>query len=607
MQLIELIIENFQGIEQKTSVKVRDFNVLVGRNDVGKSTILKALDLFLNDRTPSQDSSCLYSGSTKIIIEAVFISERQKIIIDENIETTFEDEELVCENGAVHVRKFWDTQQSKSKAQVSIYRKQYSQNDFFLMTESQMLTLCRNQGIDTHKANGQEFNNTEKRSKLRSHLVLNNVATTYCYETLPSSGSNRAKKVYDALRDVLPRFEFFKADTSLSETDTSIQNYFRDIAKAAIEEFGVEPLENAINLQLRTVLDKVAQKINATVPTDEAVRPKTEFDWSKVVKTAFITGQEDVAVPLSMRGDGFRRITMMAYFEHLAEENRQEEKKVIFGFEEPETFLHPRAQEQLFEKLRAMSSNGYQIFISSHSPIIVASAKQEELIHVQKQEGRTLISCLVVDLVPIAEDLGISVKNQFVNLFDKAKVLLLVEGIDDALALEHVAEQYKQNSMIDKTFGELDIALIPIGGCGSIQHWVTLDLLKKLTKPYFIFLDSDANGPEVKSPNRDKLIELGFIENIHFVVTRKRMLENYIPCQALNRFVPGANLNYGDWDHVKEICKQHRSAGALGGKSVAEKHFRKLSFNDLLQTYRSSLNTEDEFLQLYGRVCAFLS
>jgi len=298
---------------------------------------------------------------------------------------------------------------------------------------------------------------------------------------------------------------------------------------------------------------------------------------------------------------------MMAYFEHLAEENRQGEKKVIFSFEEPETFLHPRAQEQLFEKLRAMSSNGYQILISSHSPIIVASAKQEELIHVQKHEGRTLISCQVIDLVPIAEDLGISVKNQFVNLFDKAKVLLLVEGIDDALALEYVAEQYRQNRMIDKTFSELNIALIPIGGCGSIQHWVTLDLLKKLTKPYFIFLDSDADGPEVQSPNRNNLIELGFAENVHFSVTRKRMLENYIPCHALNRLVHGANLNYGDWEHVKNICKQHPLAGDLGGKSVAERHFRKLSFNELKQTYHPPSDVEDEFIQLYRRVCTLLT
>jgi predicted ATP-dependent endonuclease of OLD family len=57
MKLVEISIENFYGFEQKASIKACDFNVLVGRNDVGKSSVLKALDLFLNDKTPSAETS----------------------------------------------------------------------------------------------------------------------------------------------------------------------------------------------------------------------------------------------------------------------------------------------------------------------------------------------------------------------------------------------------------------------------------------------------------------------------------------------------------------------------------------------------------------------
>lgn len=39
---------------------------------------------------------------------------------------------------------------------------------------------------------------------------------------------------------------------------------------------------------------------------------------------------------------------------------------------------------------------------------------------------------------------------------------------------------YKENSLIDNTFDELNINIIPIGGCDAIKHWVNLDLLTKL-------------------------------------------------------------------------------------------------------------------------------
>jgi hypothetical protein len=292
---------------------------------------------------------------------------------------------------------------------------------------------------------------------------------------------------------------------------------------------------------------------------------------------------------------------MMAYFEHLAEEKRDPSRHMIFGFEEPETYLHPKAQEQLFDKLRSMAENGYQVLISTHSPIIVANSKQSELVHVSKQNSRTQINCSVEDLLPIATDLGITVDNQFIKLFDKAKILLLVEGIDDALAYQYVAEKYKVGGLIDKSFEELDIVLLPIGGCGSIKHWVTLNLLQKLTKPYFIFLDSDVETPATASPNREKLIELGFYEGKHFFITKKRMLENYIICSALNRIVPDANLTYGDWENVKDICKVHSLARYLGGKDVAQRHFSKLTLDELRKAFCDS-SGNDEFLRLYNQV-----
>lgn len=59
---------------------------------------------------------------------------------------------------------------------------------------------------------------------------------------------------------------------------------------------------------------------------------------------------------------------------------------MIFGFEEPETFLHPETQTLLYNKLIAMTENGYQVMITTHAPNIVAETNIGDIIFVQKME-----------------------------------------------------------------------------------------------------------------------------------------------------------------------------------------------------------------------------
>ena len=48
MRLKELRLKNFRGYKNETTVDFSDLTVFVGRNDKGKSTVLEAIDIFLN-------------------------------------------------------------------------------------------------------------------------------------------------------------------------------------------------------------------------------------------------------------------------------------------------------------------------------------------------------------------------------------------------------------------------------------------------------------------------------------------------------------------------------------------------------------------------------
>ena len=467
-----------------------------------------------------------------------------------------------------------------------------------LLTEAQLISLCEQLNIKTQKANGGDFNNAEKRCKIREYNLNNNTAFTFESEILPSTGKTRLKSIHDNLKKSLPRFEYFKADTSLSETDTAIQNFFKKLTEKIIEE-EVEKVkfETTIETKLSEVLDKITSKINQVVDNSEAVKPVIKFDWGKLINTTFSSMQDESTVPLQSRGDGFRRITMMAYFEYLAEQDIDKKQKIIFGFEEPETFLHPSGQENLFNKLSSMCDNGYQIVISTHSPIIVANTDKGNITHITKVNSVYSAEQNIEDIGNIAKDLGITVDNQFINLFDKAKVLLLVEGIDDAIAFKHIASLYKENNLIQSDFSDLGVAIIPVGGCDSIKHWITLDLLKQLGKPNFILQDSDKTKSDEISPTLTKLTNAGFQDGVHFKISKKRNLENYIPAQSLNRIVEGVEINYGDWDNVKDICAKHPRNGELGGRKVCERHFTKLTFEEVRSTLSNGI--EDEFIIIH--------
>ena len=600
MKLKSVRLENFQGITSSAEVTIRDLTVLIGRNDVGKSTLLKALDLFLNGATPSGDSSNALTQSSIIAIELAFLLAPIPIVIDEAIPTSFEAEGLLDEQGLLRLRREWDTSASKPTAKTSIRRKTFGEEDFLLAAERDLIKKCEKLKIETKKANGEEFNNVEKRQKLRATLIDSGVDTSYEWLILSTTGTSRSKLIHDAVKVLLPPFQYFRADTSLNESDTAIQKYFRKITNNVLTAVGMNDTEDSVRDALQGVLSSITAKINEVVSEHDSIEPHIEFDWSKAVTTSFRTTGNQADIPLTQRGDGFRRIAMMAYFEHLAEQDAGEGQQIIFGFEEPETFLHPSAQEQLFEKLEGLCEANHQVLLTSHSPIIVARAKSESLVHTVKPAGGTSYNC-VTDLRAIADDIGIRVDNQFLTLFDKSKLLLLVEGIDDAIALEHVSSKYKARGSVPSTFSDLAVAILPIGGCGSIQHWVQLDLLKKLTKPFFIFLDSDKESDAAVSPNAEALAHLGFVAGVNCAVTKKRALENYIVPAALNRLVPEAQITYADFDHVKNICKRHPLAGRLGGKNVAERHFPHLTFDELRLAFCPN-GQDDEFLALFNSV-----
>ena len=130
---------------------------------------------------------------------------------------------------------------------------------------------------------------------------------------------------------------------------------------------------------------------------------------------------------------------------------------------------------------------------------------------------------------------------------------------------------------------------------------MNLDIIKNLNKPFYIILDSDKNGSNDISNTRLTLIALQYKEGEDFHVTRKREMENYIIPSYFSRQTPPINIEYNDWEDVKQICKSHIESGRLGGKNVLGKHFNNLTYSELKATFDPT-NQDDEFLKIYNNI-----
>jgi putative ATP-dependent endonuclease of OLD family len=92
MRLKRLIVENFRGYREPTSVSFAEFTSIIGKNDVGKSTLLEALDIFFNDKAPDGDDCNVRAKGAPTRISCEFGSLPSSIVIDSHVSTTLAGE-----------------------------------------------------------------------------------------------------------------------------------------------------------------------------------------------------------------------------------------------------------------------------------------------------------------------------------------------------------------------------------------------------------------------------------------------------------------------------------------------------------------------------------
>ena len=112
MKLVKVSLLNFRGYKEAVSLNFDQLTTLIGKNDVGKSTFLEALEIFFNNKMIKAENEDLNVDAEEDFFEITceFTDLPTEIIIDINNPTTLAAEYLLNMDNNLEITKRYRVQ-----------------------------------------------------------------------------------------------------------------------------------------------------------------------------------------------------------------------------------------------------------------------------------------------------------------------------------------------------------------------------------------------------------------------------------------------------------------------------------------------------------------
>lgn len=586
MRLKTIIIENFRGYLNETRIPIEaGLTAFIGKNDVGKSTILEALDIFFGNSKIETDDACKYGDATCVTIGCVFADFPQDDILDGPGPETLKQEFLLNSDGDLEIHKVFDCTKSRVTEKtffVSKHPTADSMDDLLSLNLSGLRKRYEDLGLEgVDKRLKTAIRRAIWGSISENDLQLDTVSIPTEKET--------GKEIWDRVSKLLPIYALFKSDRPSKDSDDEIQ----DPMKLAVSEAlrAVETDLDRIKQQVQTKATEVAkqtleklEEMNSDLAHELIPHFSSDLKWANLFKLSLTSDDE---IPINKRGSGVRRLILLNFFRAAAERKAAENSniRVIYAIEEPETSQHPSNQEMLINALLELSkSPNYQVLITTHVPGLAGLLPLNSLRfltfinhHPRLQLGDEHV------FEQIAKDLGV-----FPEIINKdiVKVIICVEGSHDIEFLKHIsAILHKHDPSFPDLNDEMGVVLIPLGG-DNLKNWVTKHYLKPLKLPEVHIYDNDKR--EQYQSAHDEVNSRG--DGSWATFTRGPEMENYLHLDAINEVFTGLNIQESDLKKYKyDIPKLIKSRSSsirkktLKGKIHKENDAKNYLNNDVVK------------------------
>lgn len=469
MQFQTILIKNFKSIQQIEMTDIQRAFILIGKNNVGKTSILNAILTLVGKYEPQIED--FRKANVPIEISGTLNLDERDIL-------------YFYQNKKISEERDFNLWYLKFQEKFPSFHETYRKKNYVRGTIFFAYQL---------------FSNGEKR--IGENLGEQNPYIEIVFPKIYFVDYNR--DMTEIQKDIWEfqgnqELEFLKENGTTCKGKEDILS----LEKKTGEQMSISDLFSLLeykisNINLAPFCEKLNKNFklygrgNQKIQYDIQIRPH-EFLW---IDTKVYHTERKKYGSIETLGAGFKSIYLFSLLKTYLEQNTYTVPCIIM-IEDPEIFLHSQLQKSASEILYQLSKKN-QIIFSTHSPNMIFnfSKKQIRQVVLNKKFHTTIKEKTNMD--EILNDLGYSA-GDFMNV----NFVFIVEGKDDSSRLPMLLEKYY--SEIYDNNGKLQrIAIIPVNSCMNIQTYAHLKYMNKLYLKDQFLLIRDSDGKEPKKLKRE--------------------------------------------------------------------------------------------------------
>lgn len=538
-------ISNFRSFKEKKFSKnlkqLTSMNIFTGKNNAGKTNILRAIHLFFNPLEYDELKDMhmikkITGGSSKH--PTIEISFKDDSVLKSNYKIKCDLNKLYKKDKAIYSLSNSNTAspELKEKLKTSQKIKQFLEKNFkcvFISTTDEQLT------IQADKAVNDMILQYYKRKNQNIKKSIENFETSY-------------KEMTDIL------------NSHISNIESELKTHFNELTDNLLD-----------------ITPKIHLKDNIDI--HEFITDNLEFK----IDDAYSQNIEN-------KGAGIQRATLILLNVFLLSQIYSNYNKIIL-LDEPEAFLYPLVIKKIKTVLETQVSNkdnNFQLFISTHSREFLGSVNKSNHSYynvVQNKEEKSYTrsrSDFDVNKYSIIEMYTREIKNEVLQNYgllddiDDYEDIILCEGVTDC---NYIKKLFQDTYRPQIRYGELykDYKHIGRGANAILSILYYLDNVSDIKRKVFIILDGDDEGKKTK-----KDIEKANFKNIKkniFILSNGKQIEDIMVSTSDYLRVAKLFLKNNNQNNEQELTKIFQN-NTLNSTSLNTK------FNDFLNLFGTGLS-----------------
>jgi putative ATP-dependent endonuclease of OLD family len=538
MKMTKIEIRNYRSLCD-VAIYPKDILALVGRNNSGKSNVLKALELFFEGSTALINEECFYGHIKEKAIEVFITFEQLSGWEKEQFAPWMNGDKLTI--GRIIKCDGPDSYSAKNFAVTRVPQLEWLQEDV-ICGEKINEWWPKKANL---KTNGLDFGATLGTSKpsvgeWKEHAKAFLKEHESSLEWKEERREN-PKGYPGVLKGALPEFIFIRAVRDVSSEAKVVQtNPFGQLIRSMFEKVsGVE--KDALTKQLKEIekrlnrvgaKDRIAEIEQLEARLNKLMSEIMECDveleigmpqLQEIIGAVKIYANDGIRTTIETKGHGMQRsmiFTILRAYAELVHAQKAGEKAgertTIFAIEEPELYMHPQSERTLMSVIREIAKGRNQIVYTTQSSLFVDIGHFDEICIMRREKtggnyvsypSQLFMSAMIEDLkartgIDATEE---GMREQYSHAFNPminegffADKVVIVEGPSEQYALPIYAD------CLEYDMNRKNISVVHSDGKGQMDR--LLRVFNGFKIPTYLWFDGDKKSEDKKVT--DKTLEL---------------------------------------------------------------------------------------------------